>query len=450
MKELGGRVHLVGIGGDGMAALARLLWEGGATVSGSDVRDSARLAALRPWAEVYVGHDPEHVPDRTSAIVFSSAVGKNNLELQAAPDVPTWPRLDALGSVTRGRDFLAVVGTHGKTTTATWATWLVRKVMEEGGHYIGGEVPGLASAAWGQGRPFVAEVDESDGRFVRLRPHGVVLTSIDNDHLGTYGTMGNLVRTFKGFLRAAEKVAVCRDDPRAAQAGLGLPRPLTFGLHREADLSARGIQYRQGRSCFEVTFLGKKVGDVEVPAPGPHNVRNALAALAAGLLLEAPCRELVRALPTAPRPRRRLEVLEENGYLVVDDYAHHPTEVAAGLTALRLGWPNRRIVAVFQPHRYTRTRDLAGAFGRVLAQADRTVVTEIYPAFESPLPGVSGRWVAEAIRGAGGHALFRDDLRSALEAAGELLEPGDILVCFGAGDIWKLAREMARGLCNGS
>ncbi len=450
MNGFEGRVHMVGIGGDGMAALAQLLWQGGATVSGSDLRDSPRLNSLRPWAEVYVGHDPQHLPDRTTALVFSSAIRGDNPELQAAQGIPTWPRLFALGHVVRDRRLIAIVGTHGKTTTTTWTAWLVHRLWEEGGHYIGGEVPGFPSAVWGRGQPFVAEIDESDGRFVHLRPHVAVLTSVDNDHLGTYGTLDGLVRAFGRFLVKADKVAVCADDPLALAAARGVPHPLTYGLSPDAQLQARGVEYKRERAAFEVVWLGERVGEVEIPGPGPHNVRNALGALATGLLLGASPRELVAALAGAPRPRRRLEVLEENGYLVVDDYAHHPTEVAAGLEALRRGWPKRRIVAIFQPHRYTRTQALAGAFGQVLARADRVVVTEIYPAFEAPIPGVSGQEVAEAVRGAGGQATFRADLSAAMEAAAEVIQPGDLVVCFGAGDIWKLAREMARGLSNGS
>jgi len=243
---------------------------------------------------------------------------------------------------------------------------------------------------------------------------------------------------------------VCADDPIALDAARSARRPVTYGFSPEAELRAMGMECCRERSTFELLFRGKSVGTVEVPGPGPHNVRNALGALAAGVLLGIPIRDLVPALASAARPRRRLEVLEENGYLVVDDYAHHPTEVAAGLTALRLGWPDRRIVAIFQPHRYSRTQALAGAFGAVLSRADRVVVSRVYPAFERPIPGVTGREVVEAIRGVGGWAVYRDSLGAALDAAAEAIEPGDVVACFGAGDIWKLAREMARGLSYGS
>ncbi|MCR4392040.1 MAG: UDP-N-acetylmuramate--L-alanine ligase [Candidatus Acetothermia bacterium] len=449
MTGLDGRVHLVGIGGDGMAGLTHLLREGGATVSGSDVRDSPRLSALRPWAEVYVGHRAEHLPENADAVVFSSAIAHDNPELVAAQGIPIWPRLPALREVLRDRELVAVVGTHGKTTTTTWVAHLLRAVTGEGGHYVGGEVPGLPSATLGGGKAFVAEVDESDGRFTCLEPAVAVLTSVDNDHVGTYGGFAGLREAFARFLARAKKAAVCADDPVAARLGLELQRPLTYGLSEDADLRAVGIEYHRERAACELLVHGRPSGEVEVPGPGAHNVRNALGALSAGMLLGLPLSLLVDALRTAPRPRRRLEVLEENGYLVVDDYAHHPTEVAAGLAALRVGWPERRIVAIFQPHRYSRTKALAGAFGQVLARADRVVVTEVYPAFERPIPGVSGRLVADAVQAAGGRAVFRAGLAGAMDAAAEVIRPGDVVVCFGAGDIWRLAREMARGLSYG-
>ncbi|MFH1609477.1 MAG: UDP-N-acetylmuramate--L-alanine ligase [Candidatus Bipolaricaulota bacterium] len=450
MSGFAGRVHLIGIGGDGMTALAQLLREGGATVSGSDIRDSSRLSALRSWAEVHVGHRAENMPDRVDAVVYSSAISLGNAEIEAARGIPRWPRLPALGEVVRGRDLVAVVGTHGKTTTATWAAHLLGTVTGEGGYYVGGEVPGRPSATLGKGKPFVAEVDESDGRFVGLSPQVAVLTSVDTDHVGRYGGFSGLRRAFSRFAARAGRVAVCADDPIALDAVRSVRRPVTYGFSAGAELRAVGMECCRERSTFELLLRGKSVGAVEVPGPGPHNVRNALGALAAGVLLGIPVRDLVPALASASRPRRRLEVLEENGYLVVDDYAHHPTEVAAGLTALRLGWPNRRIVAIFQPHRYSRTQALAGAFGTVLSRADRVVVSRVYPAFERPIPGVTGREVAEAIRGAGGWAVYRDSLGAALDAAAEAIEPGDVVACFGAGDIWKLAREMARGLSCGS
>ncbi|MBC7222093.1 UDP-N-acetylmuramate--L-alanine ligase [Candidatus Bipolaricaulota bacterium] len=443
------KVHLVGIGGDGMSGLARLLWQGGASVTGSDVQASGKLREVAEWAEVYLGHDPEHLPPGVDAVVFSSAVAANNPELLAAGTL-LLPRLHALRRLLEGRRLVAVVGTHGKTTTATWITALLRFCGVEPGHYVGGQIPGLPSATWGKDGLFVAEVDESDGRFICLSPTITVLTSVDGDHLNNYRGFSQLKRAFSAFLSRSQRVIGCVDDPRVAELLSPCQGVLTFGLSKDADFRARGISFFGERSVFELLVFGRPRGEVEVPGPGLHNVRNALAALATGYALGLPLAALRAGLAWAPRPHRRLEILEENGYLVVDDYAHHPTELAAGISALRLGWPGRRIIAIFQPHRYTRTAFLAAQFGEVLSRADHVVVTEIYPAFEAPIPGVSGRNVVEAIRRAGGKALFRADLNQAMEAAAELIRPGDIVVGFGAGDIWRLSREMARSLSSGS
>jgi len=445
------RVHLVGIAGDGMAGLARLLWQGGAKVSGSDLCASPKLWEVAEWAEVAVGHAPENLPEGLDALVFSSAVKPDNPELCAVKSgVLVLPRLYALRHLWEGRDLVAVVGTHGKTTTTTWITHLLRAGGLMPGHYIGGQVPGLPCASWGHERLFVAEIDESDGRFVHLQPKLAVLTSVDTDHLGTYHGFSGLKRAFALFLARAEKAVVSGDDPVALALAREARDCLTFGLTRGTHFQARGLRFQGERAFFELHAFGRSRGVVEVPGPGVHNVRNALAALAAGHVLGLGLSEMVENLASAPRPKRRLEILEENGYLVVDDYAHHPTELAAGLSALRGGWPGRRIVAVFQPHRFTRTALLAEAFGAVLARADWVVVTEIYPAFEPPIPGVSGRQVAEAVLRCGGRALFRPELLQAMDAAAELIRPGDIVVGFGAGDIWKLSREMARSLSSGS
>lgn len=445
------RVHLVGIAGDGMAGLARLLWQGGAEVSGSDLLSSPKLREVAEWAEVAVGHAPENLPQSLDAVVFSSAVKLDNPELRSTRGhVPLLPRLYALRQLWAGRDLVAIVGTHGKSTTTTWITHVLRQSGLAPGHYIGGQVPGLPCSSWGRERYFVAEIDESDGRFVHLSAKLAVLTCVDTDHLGTYRGFSGLTRAFAAFLGRAERAVVAWDDPVAREIARKTKEFFSFGLREGADFQALGPCFRGEKTAFELFALGRSWGTVEIPAPGVHNVRNALAALAAGHALGLDIPQMIKHLAWAPRPRRRLEILEENGYLVVDDYAHHPTELAAGLAALRGGWPGRRIVAVFQPHRYTRTALLAEGFGSVLTKADWVVVTEVYPAFELPILGVSGRNVAEAVVRCGGQALFRPELMQALETAAELIRPGDIVVCFGAGDIWKLSREMARSLSSGS
>lgn len=452
MKDLGAHLHLVGIGGEGMSALAQLLLQLGYKVSGSDLSFKARLAALSSrGVHIFLGHSCENLGPRVDAVIYSSAVPKENPELQAARarGVPVLPRLCALGRLLAGRTLVAVVGTHGKTTTTTWAAYLVRRLTGEEGHYIGAQVPGFPAADWGGG-PFFLEVDESDGIFASLSPQVAVIGNVDGDHLSTYGSYRRLLLAFATFARRAGRVAVGVDDPGAAWLLRVRPDALTFGLSPRAQLRARGTSIRGQRTQFELWWKGKRVGEVEIPAPGEHNVRNALAALAGGSLLGLPVRELAELLPEVPRPHRRLEVLEENGYLVVDDYAHHPRELACSLASIRAGWPHRRVVAVFQPHRYSRTYRCAKAFGKVLARgADQVVVTEVYPAGEPRWPGVSGKQVVEAARAAGGQVRFAPQLARALEEVAGVVRPGDVVACFGAGNICELAHEVAASLSCG-
>ncbi len=453
MKEFGRRIHLVGIGGEGMAGLANLLVQAGYEVSGSDIRRSPRLAALTSaGAQVYTGHSPQHLPYGTTDLIYSSAVPAANPEVEAARQrgVSLWPRLPALGGIVDSRQFLAVLGTHGKTTVSTWAAYLLRTLVGPVGHYLGGDVPGMEAAQLGSHPLFVAEVDESDGLFTCLQADVALLTAVDSDHMDTYGSVANLRAAFRSFMLRAGRAVLCLDDPGAASLLSARPDALTYGLHSDAQLQAAAVESKGGRSVFELRLRGRRAGDVEVPAPGLHNVQNALGALAAGLAVGLPLRDMVAALGRAPRPRRRLEVLEENGYLVVDDYAHHPREVAAGIAALRSGWPQRRIVAVFQPHRYTRTARLAQDFGTALAGADHVLVTEIYPAFESVVPGVSGEQVADAVVGIGGDAQFKPTLEATWEGVAETVEPGDVVVCFGAGDIWRLSHKISQALFFGA
>ncbi len=453
MNRLGDNVHLVGIGGDGMAGLATLLLEAGHGVSGSDLRSSPRLAELAAsGAAVHQGHAALHVPEGTSDLVYSAAVPAENPEVKAAQErgIRLWPRLPAVGDLLVPRRSVAIVGTHGKTTTATWTTHLLRTLVGPVGHYLGGDVPGLPAAQLGSHPLFVAEVDESDGRFTRLTANFAVLTAVDRDHIESYGGMRQLRAAFRSFIGHAGRAALCLDDPGAASLLDVRDDTLTYGLHPQAVLRAVGVEHHRSRTTFELLERGKAVGYVELPAPGRHNVQNALGALAAGQLCGLPLPEMAEALRTVPRPKRRLEVLEENGYLVVDDYAHHPREVSAGLEALRGGWPERRIIAVFQPHRYTRTARMADAFGAALAGADQVLVTDVYAAFESALPGVSGAQVACAVAGRGVEAAFRPTLEAAWETVERVVKPGDVVACFGAGDVWRLSHKISQALFSGT
>jgi len=441
----GSRVHLVGIGGDGMAPLAELLLHAGADVSGSDIAESPAISELcARGIPVSIGHRSENVLGARGVLV-SSAIPRDNPELLAARrlGIPIVPRLLALKELLAGRKLVAVCGTHGKTTTAAWLAHLLRPIGA--GFYVGAAVRGLPRAAWGTSPWFVAEIDESDGYFVKLEPEIVVLTNIDRDHLPSYGRYSALVGAFRRFLAGATRCAVCGDDPPSLEAARGT-KALTYGLSAGVDLRARGVRTTPRGTSFEVLLHGRRVGEALVPSPGIHNVRNALAALAAVYLLGLPLRGALAGLAGLPHPRRRLEVLVDNGHVIVDDYAHHPREIAAGIRAIRARWPGRRLLVLFQPHRFSRTALLSRELGRALAAADFAVVTEIYPAFEDRIPGISGMHVVEALRGHGGAGRF---VAAPAEAVEELLgaaAPGDVIACFGAGDVWKAFRTITEML----
>ncbi|MGY4706690.1 UDP-N-acetylmuramate--L-alanine ligase [Candidatus Bipolaricaulota sp. J31] len=437
----GSRVHLVGIGGDGMAPLAELLFHAGVEVSGSDIAESPTVYELRSRGiPVSIGHQGDNVLGARSVLV-SSAIPEDNPELIAARrlGIPIIPRLLALRDLLADRKLIAVCGTHGKTTTSAWLAHLLRPI--DAGFYVGAAVRGLPRAAWGRSPWFVAEIDESDGRFVDLNPEIVVLTNVDRDHLSSYGRYAALKEAFRLFLTKASRCVICGDDPPSLEVAAGA-KAFTYGLSAGTDLRARGVKVTARGTSFELLLRGRRVGEVLIPALGIHNVRNVLAALAVAHLLGLPLRGVLERLSALPLPRRRLEILMENGYVLLDDYAHHPREIAAGIRAIRARWPERRLLVLFQPHRFSRTALLFRELGRSLADADFAVVTEIYSAFEDPIPGISGTHVVQALHGHGGAGKFVATAEGAVEALLEEATPGDVIACFGAGDVWKSFRTI--------
>jgi len=390
---------------------------------------------------VRLGHSEEHVFGK-EAVVFSSAIPPHNPELLAARHlkIPTMPRLIALSRLLVQRKVVAVCGTHGKTTTTAWIAHLLQPW--EVGFYVGASIKGLPRAQWGVSPWFVAEVDESDGLFLELPPEVVVLTNVDQDHLSSYGGFSQLKDSFEVYVSKAKVAVACADDRYALEVSRVNRRRLIYGLSAGATLRAENIHMGTEGTEFLVRLHGKRVGEALVPTFGLHNIRNALAALAAAHVMGVPLRKVLDRLPSVPLPARRLEVVEENGYVLVDDYAHHPREIAAGIAAIRSRWPGRRLLALFQPHRFSRTALLYEELGKTLAATDLAVVTEIYPAFETPIPRISGRLVAQAVEKFGGRALFVVDVRRSADAVMELASPGDVVVCFGAGDIWRHFRRI--------
>ncbi|MEO7431549.1 MAG: UDP-N-acetylmuramate--L-alanine ligase [Dokdonella sp.] len=463
------RVHFVGIGGVGMSGIAEVLCTLGYSVSGSDKADNAttrRLASL--GVRVDHGHDAAHVVD-VDVLVVSSAIQPDNPELVAARArrIPVVPRAEMLGELMRFRRGIAVAGTHGKTTT----TSLTASVLAEAGldptFVIGGQlIAAGANARLGTGEFLVAEADESDGSFLLLSPVVAIVTNIDADHLENYG--GDFERVKKAFADFLHRLpfygvaALCIDDPEvAALAQETHRRVLTYGIegsaHGDADIVAdvRASDLRQlGGSTQFTLHLPGGVDDVDITLnlPGAHNVLNALAACAVGWQLGVQPAAMQRALAKFQGVGRRFQLrgdiaLDHGHVLLVDDYGHHPRELAAVFAAARAGWSDRRLVVAFQPHRYSRTRDLLDDFANILAETDVLVLTEVYPAGEAPITNADGRALARAVRGRGKvDPVLVEHPRDLRVALPPLLRDGDLLLLLGAGDIGAAASELgARG-----
>jgi len=452
------RVHFVGIGGVGMSGIAEVLCTLGYHVSGSDSADNAttrRLAAL--GATVYRGHAASNVID-ADCIVVSSAIKRDNPELAEARArrIPIVPRAEMLAELMRFRRGIAIAGTHGKTTT----TSLTASVLGEGGldptFVIGGQLLAAgANARLGGGDWLVAEADESDGSFLRLNPLVAVVTNIDADHLENYG--GDFARVQAAFSEFLHRLpfyglaVLCIDDPEVAALAAETPRHLmTYGFHADADVRADDVQQDGGCMRFTLCLPDGSRTPVQLALPGRHNVQNALAAATIGWQLGVEPHAIAEALRKFAGIGRRFNLLAqlstEKGATVqlVDDYGHHPKELEAVFAAARGGWPDKRLVVAFQPHRYTRTRDLFDEFAAVLSTVDALVLTEIYPAGEAPIAGADAKSLARAIRTRG-----RVDpvvVGGAGELAGvlpDILQDGDLLLMMGAGDIGHAAQQLA-------
>ena len=449
-------IHFVGIGGSGMGGIAEVLLNLGYAVQGSDLKANAvtqRLARL--GATVFIGHDAEHL-GQADVVVVSTAVNHANPEVAAAlaRRVPVVARAEMLGELMRFRYSIAIAGTHGKTTT----TSLVASVLAEAGldptFVIGGRLKSADSnARLGAGRYLVAEADESDASFMHLQPMIAIVTNIDNDHLGTHeGDFSRLKQSFVEFLHNLPfygLAVLCADDEHVRGIVAQVARPtVTYGLNPGADLQAIDVHREGLRSHYTAIRLEAPPLPITINLPGRHNVLNSLAAVAVAAELGIGDAAIQRALANFQGIDRRLQQLGEihwqgGSASIVDDYGHHPTEVAATLDAVRQGWPDRRLVLAFQPHRYTRTRDLLDDFGRVLASADVLLVTEVYSAGEAPIGGADGRAICRAVRSRGlVEPVFVEHVEELAEALRAVLKDGDLVLTMGAGNIGAVAHEL--------
>jgi len=447
------RIHFVGIGGIGMSGIAEVLLTIGYAVSGTDLKESdttRRLAEL--GATIYYGHDAAHV-GTCDVVVISSAVKPSNPEVVAARkrSVPVIPRAEMLAELMRLKYGVAVAGSHGKTTTTSLIATVLRHAGLDPTAVIGGKLPQLGSnARLGQGEILVAEADESDGSFMKLAPAVAVVTNIDPEHLDHYGSIEALCRTFVEFINKVPfygLAVLCIDHP-TVQALLPQidKRYVTYGLAPLATYRAAALDFDGLQTSFMAIARGKELGRVILPMPGKHNVMNALAVLAVAEFLGVSFQHYKEAIASFEGVGRRFTVRgEAGGVMVVDDYGHHPAEIRATLEGARAGYRDRRIVAAFQPHRYTRTRDLMSDFARAFNEADLVYVCDVYAAGEEPIEGITSARLVDEMRASGHinatHVGKRGDLASTMAAE---LRPGDIVITLGAGDVWQTGEEILK------
>ncbi len=444
-------LHLMGVGGVGMCGLAEVLLGSGYVVSGCDLASSERTLRLEDLGvRVMEGHDPAHVAD-ADAVVVSAAVDGSSPELAAARErgLPVVRRSEMLGELMRGRRGVAVAGTHGKTTTTALVGHLLAAAGLDPTVVVGGWARDLGGhARLGGGDVLVCEADEYDRAFLQLGPEVAVVTTLEPEHLDCYRDVEDLTATFAAFANrcSAFGTVVLNGDDAGASSLLPLlrRRVVTYGLGGEARVQAADLVAEGAGSSFRITVGGRSLGSVRLPLAGRHNVSNALAALAVGFELGVPFPALADACAGFSGVGRRFEVRHgRRGMTVVDDYAHHPTELRATIAAVRQAFGGRRLVAVFQPHLFSRTRDFAAGFGDALLGADVAIVLPVYPAREAPLPGVSSDLVVVAAR-RGGHpqVLAAADLEDAVALVDELAETGDVVLTLGAGDVWQVAERL--------
>ena len=443
------RIHLIGVAGSGMSGLALLLMGMGHRVSGSDrvtTTETERMQGL--GLKFSSPHRAEDV-NGVDVVVYSAAIRPDNAALSEARrlGIPLMRRAECLAAILHTRKGVVVAGTHGKTTTSAMIAYALREAGVRASHYVGAEIPVLGqNASWNEaGEWMVAEGDESDGTLSLYRPACAVVLNIEAEHLDHYRDVGEIKAVFREMLgQTSEAVVYCRDDPGAREVCDGMDRAVSYGWE-DADYTARELRELKGSTGFTVFRSEEKLGEVELGIPGRHNVLNALAAIATCDRLGADFLLVSRALNTFAGARRRFETKYLSSRLrVVDDYGHHPTEIAATLqTARQL--KRERVIVLFQPHRFSRTRALADDFGRVLALADEVFVTDIYPASEVPIPGVSGELVVEAVKKHGNAKVFSvPDLATVHHQIGPRLRDGDVLITLGAGNVHEAGTRIVR------
>ena len=450
------KVHFVGIGGIGMSGIAEILLSRGFKVSGSDAALSEVTNHLSDLgAEVYEGHSGENLKD-VDVLVYSAAIPPDNPEIITARElkIPVIKRSEMLAETMRMKYGIGIAGTHGKTTT----TSMVGLVLTKGGIdptiIVGGKLSGLGgtNARLGKGEYIVVEADEFDRTFLKLTPSIAAITNIEQEHLDIYKDLDDIKGAFIEFANKVPFfgfVVLCLDEPNVQEIIPHINKKIiTYGLTSQADMKAVNILHHEYSSSFSVVYKGNELGTITLQIPGNHMIKNALVAVTIGMELSLPFGIIKESLENFTGVYRRFETKYDNDVLVIDDYAHHPTEIKVTLSAIRNGW-NRRLIAVFQPHLYSRTKDFYKEFGRVFLNSDVFVCTDVYPAREKPIENVSGELVINAAKDFGHkNTIYEADKTKLPELLKEIYQKDDIIVTLGAGDIWKYGEEFIKAIGN--
>jgi UDP-N-acetylmuramate--alanine ligase len=441
---IGKRVHFIGIGGAGMSGLARIALSHGIKVSGSDAKESNVIVALMALgADVSVGHEEKNV-EGADLVVFSTAISDKNPERLRALElsIPLITRATALALLMSASKSIAVAGTHGKTTTSSMLTVALQAAGIDPSFAIGGTITSSGSNAHrGTGEFFVAEADESDGSFIAYHPFGAIITNIEHDHVDFFADESAVVTVFNEFIKTIDAdgfLIYCNDDKGSRKVGSSVTstRTFSYGTSPDSDLVIDQIELMPLGSSGRAIWHGKVIGKLALNVPGQHNLLNAAAALAAGIVLEQNANEMIDGLATFKGAGRRFEIKGTiNGIRVIDDYGHHPTEIDVTLTAARRFAGDGRLIVVFQPHRYSRTQAFIDNFAKTLDIADEVIVLEIYAASEKPIEGISSEAIVEKMR----NGKFIPNFMEAVEAVTSSAKPGDVIITLGAGDVSSLA-----------
>jgi len=449
-------IHFIGIGGIGMSGLASILLDLGYKISGSDLINSKITRRLvEKGATIFKGHNRSNI-EGADLIVISTAIPQSNPEVKGAleKNIKVIRRAEMLAKIVEDKYLIAISGTHGKTTT----TSMISLLLEKGGFdplvLVGGEADNIrGNAKLGFGKYAVAEADESDGSFLKLNPFLAVVTNIEDDHLDYYENLENISKDFKTFISRVPddgRVVLCKDCENARRLMSDCRKKfITYAISADADIVAKEIKLDILSSESQIYWQNKKMGKLRLNVPGYHNISNALAAISVAKELGMKFSEIVEILKTYQAVERRMEIIAnlDNGILVLDDYAHHPTEIKVTLKAVRESWKNRRIIVVFQPHRYTRTKMLAKKFGEVFFSADNVIINDIYPANEMPISGISGETIFNEIKKTNhGHVKYIPAKKDTVDYLSKIIRAEDIIITMGAGDVWTIGQELVKRL----